>query len=187
MRKGARWRTLRFRGSCGFWLSRLTDAESAHPAELIPLSITVSTNAANDRRGIVGEFLRSVTGSLFRVHFRSQTLHCLERRCHGVWTRFGTAHFRLQPTVQVFQFRTGQRIRWQRRRFRISLVFVHESNHSTAGAILAQRLKSGLSAGELDLAFRLRRHAVARCRAISPRAHGLQNAAVAGESRTLEE
>jgi hypothetical protein len=105
----------------------LTNAQSAHPAELIPLSITVSTDAANDRRRIVREPLRGVIGSLFRVRFRSQTLHCLQRRRHGVWTWFGTAHFRLQPAVQFFQFRTGQRIRWQSGWFRISLVFVHES------------------------------------------------------------
>src|ERR1700726_1855798 len=140
MRKGARRRALRFGGS-GLWLSELTNAESAHPAELIPLSIAVSADVTNDRRGIVREFPRRVVRSLFRVRLRSQALHRLQRRCQSVGSRFGTAHLRLQSAVQILQFRTAQRIRWQGRGFRISLVFVHESNHSTTGAILAQRLK----------------------------------------------
>ena len=55
-----------------------------------------------------------------------------------------------------------------------------------AGAILAQLLRQVLSAGKLDLAFRLRRHTIARCRTISPHAHGLQDMAVAGEAPALK-
>lgn len=43
-----------------------------------------------------------------------------------------------------------------------------------------------LAVGKLDLPFGFRRHAIASRRAVSPRAHRLQNSAVAGQAGTLQ-
>ena len=127
-----------FRRKSKFRLSHMADRDPAHPAELVASSIAVSTNAANDRAGIARAFLCRVIRRLFRIRFGSQTLRGFERRRQSVRTRLGTVHLRLQAAVQAFQFGvTDPRLGRQIGSSRISLGFVHESNHPVAGAILA--------------------------------------------------
>jgi hypothetical protein len=123
-----------FLSNCGFSFFRLIDLKPAHTAELVPGAITVTTNAAKSRGGIVREILGRVIRSLFRIDFGSETLDGFQRGRQSIGARLGTEHFRLHAPVQVFQFGAVQwRIRWQTGGPGISLVFVHESNHSTAG------------------------------------------------------
>ena len=73
-RECARRLTLILHRNSGFFGCRVRDGNAAHPAELIPFAIVISTDSAHDRYGIGRESLCSVIDGLLRVGFGGQTL-----------------------------------------------------------------------------------------------------------------
>jgi hypothetical protein len=136
----------------------------ASAAKLIAFAIAMSADAAGHEK--LGGFLGDIFGDAFGIRFHGKALHGLEGCGNGLLVRLGTTHFRIEPLIDLAQGRIARadarhtfgilrRNRTGRPYWLLVFVpiFVHDSDHATAAAILAQAEPALFSRGRRWLNF----------------------------------